>query len=114
MFEKKKSVNWGAVTVRPIAVAADDGQSPLPDHLMRLPGEHWAMWRCAGLRGAGFPAADVLLLAAPDAAPAADRLLRAEDEARSAREAALAAVNSALDGLRANSTWDDRTLRDPL
>jgi hypothetical protein len=114
MIERKKSINWRAVTARPIAASIEDEQSQLPEHLIRLPGDGWAMWRCSGLRGAGFPAADVLMLSAPDCAKAADSLLQAEAETRSARDKTIETVNKALDTLRSNSMWDDRAIRDPL
>jgi hypothetical protein len=44
-------------------------------HRIPLPGGNWQAWRRIGLRGAGFPARDVLGLAAPDAAAAVDRYL---------------------------------------
>jgi hypothetical protein len=62
------------------------------DHLIALPGGSWSVWRCACLRGAGFPASLVLRFAAGDAATAADRLLDAEDAAAGARSSAIAAV----------------------
>ncbi len=67
----------------------------LPSHLSGLPGGEWAMWRCVCLRGAGFPAADVLKLGAPECAGAADALLTAETQAAEAR-------GRVLDALRAD------------
>ena len=89
-------------------------EPPLPAHLLPLAGEKWALWRCSGLRGAGFPASGVLRLAAPDCAAAADRLLDAEGELRKAQKAALETVNLALDDLRSNQRWDDKDARAPL
>jgi hypothetical protein len=57
----------------------------LADHLVRLPRSSWALWRWVGLRGAGFPAAQVLRLAAPACAALADQLIRAEGNAQDAR-----------------------------
>src|SRR5438093_7560925 len=70
------------------------GEEPsLPDHLIRLPGgRSWAVWRWVGLRATGFPAVQVLALAAPASAALADQLLRAEEEARQAQDAALDAL----------------------
>jgi len=59
---------------------------PLPAHLLPLPGEEWALWRCSGLRGAGFSASGVLRLSVPDCTAAADRLLDAEGELREAHK----------------------------
>ena len=87
---------------------------PLPAHLLPLPGEEWALWRCSGLRGAGFSANGVLRLSAPNCAAAADRLLDAEGELREAHKAALETVNKALDDLRSNQRWDDKQARAPL
>jgi len=64
----------------------------LPPHMVRLPGTNWAVWRWIGLRGAGFPASEVLKLAAPDCADAADSLLHAEAESADARRLAVTAV----------------------
>jgi hypothetical protein len=89
-------------------------EPPLPAHLLPLPGEKWALWRCSGLRGAGFSASGVLRLSAPDCAAVADRLLDAEDELREAHKAALETVNIALDDLRSNQRWDDKEARAPL
>jgi hypothetical protein len=42
----------------------------------------WGIWRCVGLRAAGFPAATAAFLAQPESARAADALLRREDGLR--------------------------------
>jgi hypothetical protein len=85
-----------------------------PAHLVALPGGPSALWRSAVLRGAGFPAAGVLALAAPACAAAADRVLGREEEFAAARADALGAVHSALDGLRRAGQWQDRERRRPL
>jgi hypothetical protein len=80
--------------------------------------ERWSLWRWAALRGAGFPIAPLLDLAAPPCAAAADRLLqtgtgRADYEA--AFEAAAAQTSRTLrrhaadDTLREAVTWQNRT-----
>lgn len=75
-----------------------DGQAePLPDHLIGLPGDRWALWRCVGLRGAGFPAEQVLALAAPPCAASADDLIAAEEQLAQARSAAFDALHHELD-----------------
>ncbi|HEX6292474.1 MAG TPA: lantibiotic dehydratase [Herpetosiphonaceae bacterium] len=86
----------------------------LPPHLARLPGEQWAVWRWAGLRGAGFPANSVLKLADAACARTADETIDAEAEAEQALALALGAVNAALDDLRASQGWDDPDRRAPL
>ncbi|HYP28705.1 MAG TPA: lantibiotic dehydratase, partial [Blastocatellia bacterium] len=65
----------------------------LPEHLERLPGGEWCLWRWAGLRGAGFAASEVLKLAAPACAAAADEVLRAEEEAENVWKIAFDAVD---------------------
>lgn len=85
-----------------------------PEHLVALPGGTWALWRTLVLRGAGFPARQVLRLAAPAAAEAADRVLRLEEMLEAHRAAALQAVHAALDELRRDGLWSDMKLRRPL
>ena len=48
-----------------------------PAHLVKLD-ETWALWRWVALRGAGFPIARILKLAAPRTAAAADAILESE------------------------------------
>ena len=86
----------------------------LPKHVLRLPGGRWTMWRQAGLRGAGFPVAQVLKLSAPECGLAADDLLQAEDAAEQMRNEALSSINNALDRLRSDSAWEDEDKRVPL
>ena len=65
----------------------------LPDHVMPLPGEDgWAIWRTVCLRGAGFPAADVLKIGDAETTAAADRLVSVETESEALRQAALEAL----------------------
>ncbi len=70
-------------------------------HRVLLPdgGEQWALWRCAGLRAAGFAISDVLRLASPQAAAAADRLRAAEDEAERRRNEAVEVVSREIEGV---------------
>ncbi|MFD3756230.1 lantibiotic dehydratase [Streptomyces sp. NPDC058622] len=83
-------------------------------HLLPLPGGDWDVWRLLGVRGAGFPAARVLRLAAPGTAAAADRLSLARDRAAARREDALGALRAELDALRESGGWDDLERRRPL
>ena len=72
----------------------------LPDHLIPLPGDtigRWALWRTVCLRGAGFPAAEVLRIADRECAAAADRLNAVEAESERLREAALEALRRELE-----------------
>lgn len=91
-----------------------DQSRELPGHLLPLAGGTWALWRTLVLRGAGFPARQVLRLAAPASATAADRALRLEETLAARRAAALQAVNAALDELRGAGRWSDKSLRTPL
>ncbi len=84
--------------------------SSLPEHLISLPGGKWAQWRWVGLRGAGFPAALVEKLSAPECAAAADRLLQARKKAQEAQKAAVHELNMALDAL----PYSDRNSRNRL
>lgn len=80
----------------------------LPEHLLPLWGEDWALWRTTALRGAGFPAEMVLGLAAPEASAAADAVAAAEGRFEAAREEALEAVRPELDRLAEAEQWDER------
>lgn len=95
------------------AVQASE-RATLPSHLVGLEKGEWAVWRCIGLRGAGFPARKVLRLAAPECAAVADRLLEAEGVARSAYQESLKVFNEALDALRCEGQWDDKAQRNAL
>src|SRR5258708_2130456 len=55
------------------------------DHHVPLDAE-WVLWKWVCVRGAGFPAVEVLRLAAPKTAAAADRLLDEEDRFERLRE----------------------------
>lgn len=70
------------------------------DHLIPLPGSEWSLWRCACLRGAGFPASRALALADVDAAAAADELIDAEAALLAARDRTVAALR--VDGAEAS------------
>src|SRR5436190_14151458 len=68
----------------------------LPPHLFKLPGRDWAVWRWMALRGAGFPASEVLKLAAPECAAAADALFEVEAELEAVRAQAMGMIKSEL------------------
>lgn len=87
---------------------------PNAPHLIHLPGGSFNLWRCCGIRGAGFPVDGVLSLAASDVAETGDRCVRAARETERARIEALRAVNQALDALRGRGEWDDAAQRTPL
>ena len=88
-------------------------RAALPSHLVRLDAD-WAVWRCVGLRGAGFPANSVLSLTAPECALAADNLLAGEKDVQLEREAALEVFRESLDDLRNEGRWDDKKRRNSL
>src|SRR5215213_4772877 len=89
-----------------------EAQPDLPPHLVRLPGTGWALWRWISLRGAGFPANEVLKLAAPECAEAADALLEAEAELEGARLSAIDAVKSeVLQAIGVEQEMLERALR---
>jgi hypothetical protein len=89
----------------PQAVIKPD--AALPAHLVKLLGRHWAVWRWIALRGAGFPAREVLKLAAPECAAAADVLLEAEAELEAVR---MQAVDAIRDELAATNAGRDEPL----
>lgn len=80
----------------------------LPHHVMRLPGGPWVIWRSLVLRGAGFPAREVLRLAAPSCAEHSERVIDLEDRAELCRRAASNAVRNALDELPSSATSEER------
>ncbi len=86
----------------------------LPSHLVPAGDGQWAFWRWVGLRGAGFPAAQVLELAAPECGQLADQLIQAEDEYLAVQQASLAAVNAAIESRWTNKEWDSTDKTDPL
>lgn len=88
-----------AVAVRTLerSVAPQEAEpSPLPKHLMRLPGQAWALWRLTALRAAGFPSSLILKLASAKCAGAADRILQVQDELRQAKAEALRLASEKL------------------
>jgi hypothetical protein len=96
------------------AVPNGRAEPNLRDHLVVFPGGQWSLWRTACLRGAGFPAADVLRLSTPDCAAGADQVLTAEEAVATARAQAQAEVNLRLDALRCNGEWEQAEKRVPL
>ncbi|MDQ1592162.1 MAG: hypothetical protein QOG71_2789 [Pyrinomonadaceae bacterium] len=69
--------------------------SRLPPHLAPLAGGEWAVWRTFALRGAGFPATQVLKLSASECAAVADEAVRAEAELRRVAAESLQALSRA-------------------
>ncbi|MCA1568549.1 MAG: lantibiotic dehydratase family protein [Acidobacteria bacterium] len=77
----------------------------IPGHLIGLPGEEWAFWKWACLRGAGFPARLVERLATADCAEAADEVLKAELSIVGGREEAIAALEAEIADTSEKQKW---------
>src|SRR5690242_13156105 len=68
----------------------------LAPHLTAMPDGRWGVWRSIALRGAGFPAAQVLKLAASEHAAAIEnQLAQIEEAEQKARLAQTVAVDIA-------------------
>src|SRR5260370_14042002 len=80
----------------PVAYRPVTDESPA-DHLIPLPGGNWKLWRCFGVRGAGFPSEQVLRFGAPECAAAADALLDAQEHTEQLSDEALTALRSDLE-----------------
>jgi hypothetical protein len=77
----------------PESVAVDSST----DHLITLPGGNWKLWRCFGVRGAGFPSEQVLRLGDSQCAAAADNLLDAQEQTEQLSNETLTALRSDLE-----------------
>lgn len=73
-----------------------DAGDALPEHHIALPGGTWRMWRWSALRGAGFPARQLLRFGSPELARAADALVGAQAADAAATAAVVAALRLAL------------------
>ena len=84
-----------ALETLPVSVVApqlSEG-AVLPAHLVELSKDDgWALWRNVCLRGAGFPATEVLKLSTAEGAAAADQLLDAEERVEQSRVKTLKAL----------------------
>ena len=85
----------------PAALEAEDveARSNMPPHLAVLSEGQWALWRTVGLRGAGFPAIEVLKLSAPECAELADEIVDAKNNVDRGYKESLNAVNASLEAL---------------
>lgn len=72
-----------------VSAAVETSELREESHVITIDNGKWALWRWVCLRGAGFPADDVLKLSNPAAAGAADKFLDAEELELEARDAAL-------------------------
>ena len=78
-------------------------------HLMAMPGGRWGVWRSIALRGAGFPAAHVLKLAASEYAAAIDnQFTQIQENEQKARLAQTSAVDLARNCVNRLTTNDER------
>jgi hypothetical protein len=83
--------------VPPFGYPKPETDKSTSDHLIPLPGGNWKLWRCFGVRGAGFPTDKVLTLGASRCADAADKLLDAQGRTQQLWDKALNALRSDLD-----------------
>ena len=72
--------------------------TPSSDHLVSIR-DGWSLWKTLRVRGAGFPASDLLAMAAPEAAAAVDKLIDVLDRVATARAHALDACERAVASL---------------
>src|SRR6185503_9096391 len=71
-------------------------ESNLASHLWPLGDGRWALWRTLAVRGAGFPAADVLTLGDPMCGVAADNVIEAEAELQRTRALILESLKRSI------------------
>jgi hypothetical protein len=67
------------------------------EHLVKMAGGEWGLWKWVGLRGSGFALAGILNLSSPESAAAADELLLAEEHADRIWKESIGAINEQLD-----------------
>lgn len=97
------------------SIAVSEGkQTELPDHLLPLPDCDWALWRCAAVRGAGFPSTDVLKLRSVESALAADQLIAAENDARRLQQQALESLRIRVNAILSSQAEPDTVLKSSL
>lgn len=96
MHEAANLTEPGAV-MPPVAYPGPGTIESPDDHLIPLPGGNWKLWRCFGVRGAGFSSSQVLRLGDPQCAAAADELLDAEQNTQRLLEETLTALRSDLE-----------------
>jgi hypothetical protein len=77
-----------------------DSSNAVPPHLEMLVPAEWGIWRWFVLRGAGFPAEQIKLLAQPSCAAEADALISAEDRVQYLFQNVIRTFNDIMDELR--------------
>jgi hypothetical protein len=95
-MQEKDGTRHGGTEVEDLSTQALDAETIVPPHMVRLPFGSWGVWRRMGLRSTGFPASQVLRLAAPECAAAADQLDALEQDWKQARAEALSALQAHL------------------
>ncbi len=97
--------------------AAPSPEMVLPAHLVQLHGSQWLSWRWVGLRGAGFPASEILRMADSEVSRAADRVIGDPDpKFRELYSAAAARVDAEAiavlrdDRFRQALVWQNRRI----
>lgn len=91
------NLNEAVAVLPPVAYPGLIAVESPADHLIPLPGGDWKLWRCFGVRGAGFSTEKVLRLGDSQCAAAADVLLAAEEHTEQLLDDALTALRSDLD-----------------
>jgi len=76
----------------------DNHQAILPNHIIHLNGDEWALWRWVGLRSAGFPTEKLCALSSSASATAADNVLVLESLAYEAHAKLFTALEQKLAG----------------
>ena len=80
----------------------ENAKATMPPHLAELPGGQWALWRWVAVRGAGFPAAQVLQLANCECSATAREFIGAEDAAEQLRRETVAYFKRAQEDTEAS------------
>ena len=91
------NISGSEAVLPPVGYPGPDPVDSPAEHLISLPGGNWKLWRCFGVRGAGFSSEQVLRLGDSQCAGAADVLLDAEKHAELLLDEALTALRSDLE-----------------
>lgn len=86
-------------------------RTEIAEHLAKLPGGPWAVWRWMALRGAGFPVEMLLSLAVSRCGAAADAMNEKEELESAAYEAAIAAVQQGFGEAGQRQSSREKTVR---
>jgi hypothetical protein len=83
-------------------------QMATPDHVLPLGDTSWFLWRCFGLRGAGFPMATLQDIVPWSCADRADEALQLEEEVLDAHNRAVALLEQRFASLSTQSEQGER------